>query len=79
MGLFPQPQQPQNPTLERLQAIRQMMGGDPQGMLQQVMRSNPQVYQQFQQFLNNNQGKTLEQVAKENGIDYDAVRTVMGR
>lgn len=79
MGLFPQPQQPQNQVLERLQAISQMLGGNPQGMLQQVMRNNPELYQQFQQFMANNQGKTLEQVARENGIDYASIRQVLGR
>jgi len=54
-----------------------MMGGNPQGMLQQMMRSNPQMYQQFQQFMQNNQGKSLEQVARENGIDYDAIQQIM--
>ena len=79
MGLFPQPQQsPSGNVFERVQAIRQLMGGDPQGMLQQLMRTNPQMYQQFQQFMANNQGKTPEQVARENGIDYDAIRQVMG-
>lgn len=56
-----------------------MLGGNPQGMLQQVMRNNPELYQQFQQFMANNQGKTLEQVARENGIDYASIRQVLGR
>lgn len=80
MGLFPQPQQSHSGgMIEQMQAIRQMMGGNPQAMLQQLMRTNPQMYQQFQQFMANNQGKTPEQVARENGIDYDAIRQVIGR
>lgn len=79
MSLFPQPQVSQNPTLERLQAIKQMVGGNPQGMLQQLMHSNPVMYQRFQQFMADNQGKTPEQVARENGIDYEQIRKVMGQ
>lgn len=47
------------------------MGGNPQQMMLQAMQSNPQMYQQFQQFMRDNQGKTPEQVAQENGIDFN--------
>lgn len=79
MGLFPQPQTPQNSMLAQLQGIRQMMGGNPQAMLQQLMHTNPQMYQQFQQFMASNQGKTPEQVARENGIDYELIRKMIGQ
>ena len=38
------------------------------------MRTNPQ----FAQFVKANQGKTPEQIAAENGIDYSTVRSLMG-
>lgn len=38
------------------------------------MRTNPR----FAQFVRANQGKTPEQIASENGIDYSAVRSLMG-
>ena len=69
MGVFPRPQQ--NNLLAQMQSIRQLMGGNPQQMMLQAMQSNPQMYQQFQQFMRDNQGKTPEQVAQENGIDFN--------
>lgn len=58
--------------------LKQMMGGNPQSMLQGLMRSNPQMYQQFQQFLSANQGKTPQQVAQENGIDFNDIARLFG-
>lgn len=54
------------------------MGGNPQGTLQQLMRNNPQMYQQFQQFLNDNQGKTPQQVAQEHGINFNDIMRMFG-
>lgn len=50
-----------------------MVGGNPQAMYDQLMRTNPQ----FANFVQQNQGKTPEQIAAENGIDYSAVRRFM--
>lgn len=56
--------------LSRLQSIRQMMGGNPQGMYEQLMRTNPQ----FADFVRQNQGKTPEEIAREHGIDYGMIQ-----
>ena len=55
-----------------------MMSGNPQSMLQQLMHSNPQMYQQFRRFLDANRGKTPEQVAQENGIDFNDLMRMFG-
>lgn len=69
MALFPQPQIPQNSLLMRAQSIRQLMGGDPQAFAVQMMQSNPQLLQQFDNFMQLNKGKTQAQVLRDNGID----------
>ena len=76
MGLFPRPQrhQPSGGIFSRLEAARQMAGGNPQAAYEQLMRNNPK----FAEFVRANQGKTPEQIASENGIDYSVVRRFMG-
>ena len=66
--LFPRPQQPQDQLL-------QMIRGNPQGMYQHLLSTNPQ----FAQFVNANRGKTPEQIAADYGIDYASVRNLLGR
>ena len=51
-----------------------MAGGNPQAAYEQLMRNNPK----FAEFVRANQGKTPEQIASENGIDYSVVRRFMG-
>lgn len=51
-----------------------MMNGNPQAMYQSLMQGNPQ----FAEFVRSNQGKTPEQIARENGIDYGIVKRFMG-
>ena len=46
------------------------MSGNPQGMYEQLMRTNPQ----FADFVRQNQGKTPEEIAKEHGIDYGMIQ-----
>ena len=41
-------------------------------MAQQALMSNPQ----FAEWYRQNQGKTVEQVARENGIDLDMLRRI---
>ena len=69
MALFPQPQIPQNNLLSQMQAIRQMMGGNPQAFAIQAMRNNPQLAQQFDQFMQTHKGMTPAQVLQQQGID----------
>ena len=74
MGLFPRPQSSQtNGIFARLNEVQRFVNGDPQAAYQSLMRSNPQ----FMQFVQMNQGKTPEQIASENGIDYSMVRKFM--
>jgi len=47
-----------------------MLSGNPQDMAAQLLSTNPQ----FAEFMRNNQGKTPEQVAQENGIDFNVVK-----
>jgi hypothetical protein len=51
--------------MQMLSAIRQMAGGNPEAFAQRLMQNNPQ----FANFVRQNQGKTLQQIATENGID----------
>lgn len=74
MGLFPRPQSNQtNGIFARLNEVQRLVNGDPQSAFQSLMRTNPQ----FAQFVYANQGKTPEQIATENGIDYSMVRKFM--
>jgi signal-transduction protein with cAMP-binding, CBS, and nucleotidyltransferase domain len=47
--------------------------GNPSALAQNLMQNNPD----FNDFVNNNQGKTLEQIANENGIDYNLIKRFM--
>lgn len=60
----------QNQAMNILQALKR---GNPQQMFQSMMQSNPQ----FRQFMEQNKGKTPEQVAKENGIDWSQFKSMM--
>jgi hypothetical protein len=57
--------------------LKQMMGmlrgQDPQQVARNLMQRNPQ----FAEFVQQNQGKTVEQIAGEYGIDLDLVRSIM--
>lgn len=71
MGLFPRPQSTRGNGINDLRA---MIGGDPEAFARQLMRSNPA----FADFVRRNQGKTPEQIAQDNGIDYNTVRKLLG-
>lgn len=47
--------------------------GDPQGIYDEMMRTNPQ----FKQFVEQNKNKSPEQIASEHGIDLKAIRGFM--
>lgn len=53
--------------------MRILKSGNPEQIAQQMMQSNPQ----FRQFMEQNKGKTPEQVAKENGIDLSRFKGMM--
>jgi hypothetical protein len=54
-------------VVSRVRAL--MNGNGAEAVGQMLMRSNPQ----FAQFVNANRGKSLEQVASENGLNYSDV------
>lgn len=69
-----------NPIIQRMTKQNDVIGnvinlskGNPEAFFNQLMSSNPQ----FRNFINSNQGKTAEQIARENGIDINAVYKMM--
>lgn len=58
------------PDLSRIgNIVNVLRSGNPQQIAQNLMRQNPQ----FKAFMDANQGKTPEQVAKEHGIDLGQI------
>lgn len=53
--------------------MRMLKSGNPEQIAQQMMQSNPQ----FRQFVEQNKGKTPEQVAREYGIDLSQLKGMM--
>lgn len=49
--------------------LRMLKSGNPEEIARQMMQSNPQ----FRSFMQQNQGKSPEQVAKEHGIDISKI------
>ena len=68
---------PQNNPMAMMGQLKQMVGmlrgQDPQKVAQMFMQRNPQ----FAAFVQQNQGKSIEQIASENGIDLGFVRDLM--
>lgn len=68
---------PQNNPMAMMGQLRQMVGmirgQNPQKVALQMAQRNPH----FAAFLQQNQGKTPEQIAAENGIDMGFVRELM--
>ena len=58
----------------QLSWLMNMVKGNPQGLANMV-QSNPK----FNQFVANNKGKSVEQIARENGLDINMVRSFIGR
>lgn len=54
--------------------LMNMVRGNPQG-LTNIVQSNPK----FNEFVANNKGKSVEQIARENGLDMNMVRSLIGR
>ena len=55
----------QNPIMQLMQTLR---SGNSEQIFNNLMQNNPQ----FRQFMQANQGKTPEQVAREKGIDLNS-------
>ena len=56
-------------------SLLQAAQGNPQALFDQRMRDNPQ----FRQFVNDNAGKSPEQIARDNGIDFAEVQRLIRR
>lgn len=50
-----------------------LSGNDPDELYNQMMKNNPQ----FRQFVESNANKTPQQIASENGIDFDSIERFM--
>lgn len=71
----PQPQQPQsNNIFNAINQVKNMMNGDPQTVVNNMLNSNPK----FRQFAQSMQGKTPEQAFKEFGLDFNQIRGFFG-
>lgn len=68
---------PANNPMAQLQQLRQMAqmmrGQNPQQLVQSFAAQNPR----FAEFLRQNQGKSPEQIAQENGIDMGLLRQIL--
>lgn len=53
--------------------LRQIFNGNPQGLMNQLMRTNPQ----FAQFVAQNQNKTPQQAFRDNGLDFSEVQQLI--
>lgn len=51
-----------------------MANGNPTVLFNSMMQTNPQ----FREFVNDNRGKSPQQIAQEHGIDLPAVMRAMG-
>lgn len=69
----PQQQMPSNGIIEQYQAFKQMAGGNPGGMMQAMMQSNPQ----FAAFVQSVKGLTPQQAFQKFGLDYNQFRGII--
>ena len=60
--------------MQQIAGVMQMLKSvNPEQIAQQMMQSNPR----FKQFMEQNKGKSPEQVARENGIDLSQLKNMM--
>jgi hypothetical protein len=50
-----------------------LRSGNPQAIMNQMMQTNPQ----FAQFVNENKGKSVDQIAKDYNVDLNSIRQFM--
>lgn len=74
-SLFPVKNNPQQNN--KIQNALSMLQGikNPAQMAQNMMAKNPQ----FKSFVEQNQGKSVDQIASENGIDLSQFKSLLGR
>lgn len=80
-SLFSQQPQSNGGIFSRLNQIKGILGGDPQVMYNFMMQRNPQLAElirdnqsKFVEFVQNNQGKSPDQIAAENGVNMNTAR-----
>lgn len=56
-----------------MQMVNQIRNGNPEAMFKQMIQNNPQ----FKQFVEQNKGKTPDQIASENGLDLNMLKSLM--
>lgn len=64
---------PMNKMGQLANVMKMLRSGNPEQIAQQMMQSNPQ----FRQFVEQNKGKTPEQVAQEHGVDLNQLKSMM--
>lgn len=55
------------------QILSMLKSGNPEQIAQNLMQKNPQ----FKAFMEVNKGKSPEQVARENGIDFSQIKNML--
>lgn len=55
------------------QILSMLKSGNPEQIAQNLIQRNPQ----FKEFMEANKGKTPEQVARENGIDFSQIKNML--
>ena len=64
----------QNQMIEKLKMLKNLMEGKtPEGVYNYLMQTSPQ----FKKFIQDNQGKTIEDIAMDYDIDLDLIRKFM--
>jgi hypothetical protein len=58
---------------QAVNVMKMLRSGNPDQIAQQMMQNNPQ----FRQFVEQNKGKTPQQVAQENGFDLNQIMGMM--
>jgi hypothetical protein len=62
-----------NPLAQIAQLKQMLTRQNPEAFAQALAQRNPQ----FAQFVQQNKGKTAEQVAKENGLDWSQIQSLL--
>lgn len=79
MGLMDQLSQgrgfPHEPPRSSISALLDMARGNPQALMDSLMRTNPT----FRAFAEQNAGKTPEQAFSEHGLDFNQYRGLINR
>ena len=55
------------------QILSMLKSGNPEQIAQNLIQKNPQ----FKAFMETNKGKTPEQVARENGLDFSQIKNML--